>query len=224
MKKLLQIGLCSLVLAGSVPATITTYNGLQETEAKLVQHYDYNEANKLKSIYDLLNCAHNELVYTPSRISVSTDSEGNVKTDYHPAVHPDVKNAKICLKKAVNGMNNLGANLSIEQSKIKKLENKLNKFQDVKDILISLDSILPNENDMENYKGKKVDNNTFANERMNIGHMIAKVENARQQHYAKVPKELKNAKFSNILGLISSSFLGISALIAGLYFNFRRKE
>lgn len=199
----------------------------------------YSEAENLGKVKNYINCAERNLIYDAGGTTVSIDANGNLSTDYEPPTYPDAGDSRESIKKSLYYIceEDINKTENIENSFDKNSLENITKVSN--DVAISrknskklicknlrkVYSSLPNENNILNYNGKFISNDTFANQRILLSEIDKEVNILKNEYENQIPKSLTKNKIKEDLKFFGFILGGIAGLGLGFYnFLMRREE
>lgn len=224
----LKMGLAAAGLATSIGFTVHSAHSYSGAMKALNANPDYIQSEILEDAADNLSSASSELEYEPERvwrdshdICISRDEDGFCtasstywETHRSPEDCPDPSDAKSYISNAISLLQRTGGAEVGTNSENAGLIGAVNELY----------RSLPNGNELCYINGYHASESTFANQ-MGILNSAANEVNAHsEQHYSKVPSNLKSDRNWSIFGIIASivGILGSGAL--GTYTVYKNKQ
>lgn len=215
--KNVSIVISIIVLATSIFFVSRSCNRYSEAMAALNANPDYLEYVALDDASSYINGAEDELEYTPERVWHDSHTRCNHRDeDGHCTSHstywethrtpedcPDPSHAKSGISKAINKLKLVGGG-----------EEGINRENEwwIKVLTSISNDIFPNGIEVCYINGYHVSESTFYSQRSSLNDIERSTYSHGDEHYAKVPEDLKSKRNWSIFGIIIS-ILGIVSSI-----------
>lgn len=195
--------IAGLSLAACLYGSVKNIQAHQKVVEELEQNADYRQSQRWENLAEQVDSAEHCLDYRSAWIQPIR--VGKVTTFiHHPARYPDPLAAK--------GI-------------INSIQPVLEQYakQDFVQSLQHLGDRLPDQDNLRTYQGKSVDDSTFAQERTELKLMAKSLEQRAETALQRVPRELRDRKFSaggwSVAFVLGTMF----SVVAGLYTLARRR-
>lgn len=186
-----------VVFVASIILGIIFLSNMHKVESMLLEYNEYKTAQKLYSASSNIKSAAGELDYDPPSSTTSIDIDGDITVSSTPADYPDPRHAR--------------NNISAAMGNIQAL------YPHITQNLFKLLNSLPDAVELTEYKGRSVDENTFANERQQLIAIAAEVHLYADQYMAQVPDELKSGKSKYTILFVVCIILFIASIFTAFY-------
>lgn len=193
-------------LAGAIGGGV--YFGVKAADAEdaLGENAAYRTRNVYKEVDSNLSAAQDELDYHSAYTTFIPTGKTLIPI-HHPARYPDCIDAVTRLDNAVSWY---------QQTP----EYEMDDYPDYIEIELRVDAVkdsLPRGNDIRTYRGEKVRNHTFEQQRDDIEDLREDIQRRIAGYDYRIPDDLKNGKSLAITGLVLSIIAGLGLAGAGLF-------
>ena len=202
--RIVKYGLTFGVASSFFLLSYNAHTDMRQVEMQIRQQPAYMEVVRLDYLTENLKSARSKLDYKRQMTScIGSGSWGSGLCVTHPASHPDPRDARTI---------------------IYSVSPQLGDLRDIGDRLTYIHDSLPDQNDIKEYNGRRVDDSIFRTERELIDEVIGDISSIRGSYMKKVPQHLKSKKDDNKYLFIISLLGGIANLAVGLSTYLKRGE
>ena len=198
MKHKLFILACIGLIIGIV-LTVINFKDMQKAESILMKNSDYVEATNLNDAVSELRSASSNLTYEDSWIQNQITIVNGISTVTlvtHPAEYPDPKYAKEYISRA-----------------LKRIAN----WRLIVNRVSSINESLPNQNNLKNHKGVRVNNSTFQSQRSILRDSAEELKKLADDYMNNVPEKLRRKKEKSTGFFILSLLLSLGSGVFGFF-------
>lgn len=187
--------------ASSFLLSYSSYNDMRQSDIEIRRHPAYSEATKLANVIRDVKLARSKFVYKQSITSCVSEPWGGGGCVTQPPSYPKPEDARTLIDKAITQLGDL---------------------RDIDDQLTDIRDSLPNQNDIKEYNGRRVDNFTFRAKRDSLSDVISDISVIRDSYMQEIPSSLRYKKSGSKYFFIASLLTGIGNLSFGLNTLLRR--